>query len=167
MFSWLGSFGESNTHGDGATTIFDFKVNQLTGEEISLADSNYRELQELYSQHSSSGGLEIIAFPCGSFGNQEHDTNEQIQQFADSKGATFPVMGKVECGNTESAHPLFTFLRQKTSGIFGRLIIWNFTKFLCNSEGVPVKRYGPQVSPSLIESDIKRLLSEPNVEKPL
>jgi hypothetical protein len=35
----------------------------------------------------------------------------------------------------------------------------NFAKFLCDADGVPVKRYGPQQSPLSFESDITSLIS--------
>ncbi|CAN0439097.1 unnamed protein product, partial [Hapterophycus canaliculatus] len=37
-------------------------------------------------------------------------------------------------------------------------IKWNFTKFLCDAEGVPVKRFGPTESPFTFEQDIAALL---------
>jgi glutathione peroxidase len=36
---------------------------------------------------------------------------------------------------------------------------WNFTKFLLDREGKPVKRYAPTVEPIYIEGDIIVLLS--------
>lgn len=107
----------------------------------------------------SSKGLEILAFPCNNFGAQEPGSNSDVLKFAKSKGATFPVLGKVECENGDQTHPLFVYLKEKQGGgLLGSALKWNFTKFLCNSEGVPVKRYGPQESPLSFESDIVKLL---------
>jgi glutathione peroxidase-family protein len=35
---------------------------------------------------------------------------------------------------------------------------WNFTKFLIDATGVPVKRYAPIIPPSMIAKDIAREL---------
>jgi len=36
-----------------------------------------------------------------------------------------------------------------------------FTKFLCDKNGVPVKRYGPPTAPSALVADIEALLDAP------
>jgi glutathione peroxidase-family protein len=41
--------------------------------------TNYRELITLYDKYKASG-LEILAFPCNQFGEQEPGTNQEIQQ---------------------------------------------------------------------------------------
>mmetsp|Transcript_3742 Transcript_3742/g.5801 ORF Transcript_3742/g.5801 Transcript_3742/m.5801 type:complete len:126 (-) Transcript_3742:243-620(-) len=115
----------------------------------------------LYEKYSSRG-LEILAFPCNRFGQQEPGTNEEILDFARGKGATFPILGKIDCGSVEGvSHPLFLFLTSRMgNGILGGAIKWNFTKFLCDSDGVPIKRYGPPQSPLSFEKDIETLLSK-------
>jgi glutathione peroxidase len=121
---------------------------------------NYSELQKLYEKYSDKG-LEIFAFPCNNFGKQEPGTNLEVASFASSKGATFPLFGKVECENYDKTHPLFQFLRNSLSGgILGQSIKWNFTKFLCDANGVPKKRFGPQTNPMSFENDIKELIGE-------
>lgn len=55
--------------------------------------------------------MEILGFPCNNFNNQEPGTNKEIQKFARLQGATFRVMGKLECENGKKTHPLFKFLR--------------------------------------------------------
>jgi glutathione peroxidase-family protein len=60
--------------------------------------------------------LEILAFPCNNFGGQEPGTNEEIQSFAISKGAKFPVLGKVECDNGDKTIPLYQFLKEAVPG---------------------------------------------------
>ena len=115
--------------------------------------------------HSESG-LEILAFPCNNFGGQEPGTIQEILDFARHKsGATFPIFGKLQCDNKESTHPLYQFLMAKApqqgwSGWIGRGLKWNFAKFLCDAEGVPVQRYLPTVFPLGIETDIKKLLDQ-------
>ena len=104
-------------------------------------------------------GLEILAFPCNNFGGQEPGSNAQIHSFAKSKGANFPILGKIECENGDQTAPVYSFLRNSVKcGMLGQSLKWNFTKFLCDADGVPVKRYGPTDSPMSFEKDIKKIL---------
>jgi len=112
----------------------------------------------------SSQGLEILAFPCNNFGSQEPGTNQEIELFAtEKKGATFPVFGKLECEHSDPAqtHPLYQYLKTSVpAGITGQGLKWNFAKFLCDENGVPVDRYLPITSPFKIEKDIVDLLAK-------
>lgn len=48
--------------------------------------------------------------------------------FAQSRGATFPLFGKVDV-NGEHTAPLFAYLKDSVeNGIFGTFVKWNFTK---------------------------------------
>jgi len=38
-----------------------------------------------------------------------------------------------------NAHPIYKFLKDKLPGFLGKRIKWNFTKFLIDRTGVPVK----------------------------
>ena len=105
--------------------------------------------------------MEIFAFPCNNFANQEPGTNAEIKQFAADKGAKYPVFGKLECDNGLKTHPVYDYLKSSLSGgILGSGLKWNFAKFLCDANGVPVKRYLPTNSPLSIEQDIKDLLAK-------
>ena len=42
-------------------------------------------------------------------------------------------------------------------------LTWNFTKFLCDSNGVPVKRFNPKENPLSFETAIQELLATPIV----
>ena len=51
------------------------------------------------------------------------------------------------------------FLVAEKPGFLGsKRIKWNFTKFLIDKEGRPLKRYAPQDKPESIEADIQRAL---------
>jgi glutathione peroxidase-family protein len=104
-------------------------------------------------------GLEILAFPCNQFGRQEPKSNAEVKAFAESKGATFPLFEKINV-NGSRAHPIYTFLRAKIGGIMGSSIKWNFTKFLCDRNGVPIERYSPPTKPSDMKNDILELLNK-------
>eukprot|EP01039_Chlorochromonas_danica_P002196 gene2196-2396_t len=161
-------------------SIFEFTVNSIDdGEPIELSafrgkkaylvvnvaskcgltDTNYAELQELYEKLSPQG-LEILAFPCNNFGNQEPGNGQEILSYArEVKAATFPVLGKLECDHGEQTHPLYAYLKTSLDGgLLGSGLKWNFAKFLCDANGVPVQRFGPLTSPSAIEQHILPLL---------
>jgi len=118
----------------------------------------YQGLQTLYQQHQAKG-LEILAFPCNQFKQQESGSDEEIKQFCELHfNTTFPLFSKVEV-NGDDAHPLFNYLKTQAPGLLGsKGIKWNFTKFLINREGVVIKRYAPSTKPEDIEVDIKKLL---------
>jgi len=115
-------------------------------------------MQILYTKYAAQG-FEILAFPCNQFGKQEPGTNQQIKEFVASKGATFPIFDKIDV-NGKNTHPLFLFLRKELKGTLGSSVKWNFTKFLCDRTGKPVKRFGPPTKPLSFEQDIVDLLAK-------
>ena len=118
----------------------------------------YHELQALYDEFHNQG-LEILGFPCNQFGGQEPGNAEQIQVFCNTKfGVTFPVFHKTDVNGLHT-HPLFEYLKSAAPGLLGtEAIKWNFTKFLIDRNGLPVKRYASTTSPKNISEDIKKLL---------
>ena len=120
--------------------------------------SQYKELQDLYVKYHSQG-LEIFAFPCNQFGGQEPGTPQQIEAFCSTRfGVTFPVYQKTDV-NGSNTHPLFEYLKTAAPGLLGtEAIKWNFTKFLVNRNGLPVKRFASASSPASISADIEKLL---------
>ncbi|CAL5994906.1 Glutathione_peroxidase [Hexamita inflata] len=117
----------------------------------------YKGLQELYSKYQAQG-FTIIGFPCNQFGKQEPGDRLVIHQCQQDFGVSFPIMHKIEV-NGENADPIYKYLKQEQSGIFGLDgIKWNFTKFLINRQGQVVKRFAPTDKPEDIEQDIMKLL---------
>lgn len=58
--------------------------------------------------------------------------------------------------NGSNALPVFEYAKTALPGLCGTTNIkWNFTKFLFDSTGVPVKRYGPNDSPFSFENDVR------------
>jgi len=123
-----------------------------------LTDVHYLQLQGIYNELHDQG-LEILAFPCNQFGRQEPKSNAEIKVFAQNKGATFPLFEKIYV-NGSKAHPIYTFLRAKIGGIMGSSIKWNFTKYLCDRNGIPIERYSPPTKPSDMKNDIIELLKK-------
>lgn len=118
----------------------------------------YSELQELYSKFRDSG-FEVLAFPCNQFGSQEPGTDKEISEFCDLKfNISFPLFKKVDV-NGENTHPVYKYLKEELPGILGsKNIKWNFTKFLVDKNGKPVKRYAPKDKPMSFANDIEELL---------
>lgn len=157
-------------------TIHEFTAANIAGKEISLADykgkvvlvvntaskcgftPQFAGLEALYEKYKDRG-LVILGFPCNQFGAQEPGTSDQIQEFCQlNYGVKFPMFGKIDV-NGSGAHPLFKFLTSEKPGILGiEAIKWNFTKFLVDKNGNPVKRYAPNTEPKDIASDIEKLL---------
>lgn len=157
-------------------SIYNFKANLISGEEISLSDykgklllivntaskcgftPQYAGLEGLYAEFKERG-LEILAFPCNQFLNQEPLSDNQIAEFCSlDYGVSFPVFQKIEV-NGKNAHPLFKFLKKALPGVLGsQSIKWNFTKFLVDRSGKPIHRYAPATRPEEIKSDLEKYL---------
>ena len=118
----------------------------------------YKGLQDLYSKYFNQG-FEILGFPCNQFGSQEPGTDQEIVEFCNiNYDVTFPLFSKIEV-NGPSAHPLFSFLTSDKPGLLGtKAIKWNFTKFLINRNGEPVKRFSSKTAPKEISLEILDLL---------
>jgi glutathione peroxidase len=163
---------------DTITSIYDFTVNQLDGTPDSMASfrgkvllivntasecgftPQYKGLEEIYQKYHDQG-FEVLGFPCNQFGAQEPGTNQDIKNFCSANyGVKFPLFAKIEV-NGENTHPLYRFLKEARRGLLGtQRIKWNFTKFLVERDGVPLKRYSPQDKPENIARDIERLLAK-------
>lgn len=112
------------------------------------------ELEALYGNYSNRNpGLRVLAFPCNQFKNQEPGTDAEIEEHVRSTySVTFDLFSKIRV-NGGRAHPLWKFLTQN-----GGAILWNFTKFLVDKDGVVIKRFEPHEPPSSMEDDIRKLL---------
>jgi glutathione peroxidase len=117
----------------------------------------FEGLEKLYQDYKDKG-LVILGFPCNQFGSQEPLSNEVMTETCKiNHGVSFPLFEKTEV-NGKDAHSVFKYLKRKLGGFFGSRIKWNFTKFLVDTEGRPVKRFSPVTKPDSIEPYIKKLL---------
>lgn len=157
-------------------SIYNHTINSLQGKEINFADfkdkvmlivntaskcgftPQYEGLQKLHETYKDQG-LVIIGFPCNQFGNQEPGNATEISENClVNYGVSFLITEKIEV-NGPNTHPIFKFLKESIPGILGTEDIkWNFTKFLIDKKGVPIKRFAPTVEPSEMEGEIKELL---------
>ena len=117
----------------------------------------FEGLERLYMDYKDKGFV-ILGFPCNQFGHQEPLTNDVMEQTCKlNHGVTFPLFEKIDV-NGPGTHPVFRYLKKRLGGLFGRRIKWNFTKFLIDAEGNPVRRFSPVTKPEAIEPKIKALL---------
>ncbi|OWR32961.1 glutathione peroxidase [Saccharibacillus sp. O23] len=157
-------------------SVYDYEARTSKGEEVKLSDyrgkvvlivntaskcgftPQFQGLQELYDKYHDRG-LEILGFPSNQFMEQDPGSNEEILEFCQlNYGVKFPMFEKTDVKG-DNAHPLFRYLSDEAPGLMGsKSVKWNFTKFLIDKEGKPVKRFAPQTSPDQLEKDIEKLL---------
>ncbi len=157
--------------------VYDFSARTIDGEDQSLAryrgqpllivnvasqcgfTPQYTGLEALY-QKFRDRGLGVLGFPCDQFGHQEPGDEAQIRDFcARNYAVSYPMFAKIEV-NGPGAHPLYRFLKHARPGILGfEAVKWNFTKFLVDGDGLPVKRFAPADKPETLEPPIERLLT--------
>lgn len=152
-------------------SIYNFKAKTLQGKEIDFSNfknkillivntaskcgftPQYEGLEKLYQQYKDQNFV-VLAFPCNQFNNQEPGDSSSIKNNClINYGVSFPVFEKVDV-NGKNAHPLFTFLKAKLPGLITNSIKWNFTKFLIDAEGNPIKRFAPFTKPEKINTYI-------------
>lgn len=158
--------------------IYIFNAKTLQGKEVSMKDfegktvlvvntaskcgltPQYEGLEELYKKYKDDG-LVILGFPCNQFGKQEPGDEKSISEGCLlNYGVSFPMFSKVEV-NGAGAHPMYKFLKKRLPGIFGtQSVKWNFTKFLIDKNGEPLKRFAPTTNPKDLEKDIEKLLKK-------
>lgn len=156
-------------------TIYDYKVRDAEGKKISLKNyegkvllivntatgcgftPQYEGLQDLYEKYQEEG-FEILDFPCNQFMNQAPGSEEEIEDFCQSRyGVTFKMFQKI-CVNGEKEEPLYTYLKSQKGGVLGNRIKWNFTKFLVDRNGNVLERFAPTTTPEKIDEKVKELL---------
>ena len=117
----------------------------------------YEGLEELYQKYIDQG-LVILGFPCNQFGNQEPGDEKSISEGClINYGVSFPMFAKIEV-NGDGAHPIYNYLKKELPGFLGGRIKWNFTKFLVDANGEPVKRFAPTSSPEKINKYLSKIL---------
>lgn len=166
-------FAKENT-----MSIYDFKVKDINGKEISMSKykdkvllivnvaskcgftSQYEGLEKLHAKYKNQDFM-VLGFPSNQFANQEPGTNEEIKEFCTlTFGVKFDMFSKIDV-NGENEHPLYTYLKNEASGILGtQSIKWNFTKFLVDKNGKVIDRYGSTTEPLDIEPKIQELLKK-------
>ena len=156
-------------------TFYRFTAKSLQGEEVPMANykgkvvlvvntaskcgltPQYEGLEKLYATYKDKG-LVVLGFPCNQFANQEPGDEKSLSEGCLlNYGVTFPIFAKIDV-NGPDAHPIFQYLKNKLRGTLGKRLKWNFTKFLIDAEGKPVKRFSPVTKPEKMEQHIRKLL---------
>lgn len=110
--------------------VFDFKVKDAEGKEVSLTDylgkvmlivntatgcgltPQYEALEALYEKYKDKGFV-ILDFPCNQFLEQAPGTIDEINEFCTlNYGTTFPRFAKIAV-NGDEADPLFKWLKSQ------------------------------------------------------
>ena len=143
-------------------SVYSFTMKTIQGETKPLADykgkgllivntaskcgftPQYKSLEALYERYKDKG-FEILAFPANNFMGQEPGTDDQIQQFCSLKfHTTFPLFSKISVKGRDM-DPLYKYLTTESG--FNGDISWNFNKFLIDSDGKVVARFGSPTDP--------------------
>ena len=155
--------------------FYEFTALSLQGKEISMSayegktilvvntaskcgfTPQFEGLEKLYEKYKDRGVV-ILGFPCNQFANQEPGDEKSIAEGCLlNYGVTFPMFSKIEV-NGENAHPIYKYLKKQLGSFWGSRIKWNFTKFLIDANGKPVKRFAPVIKPEEIDKYLEEFL---------
>lgn len=118
----------------------------------------FEGLEKLYQKYREKEFV-ILGFPCNQFANQEPGDEKSISEGCLlNYGVTFPMFAKVDV-NGENAHEIFKYLTKELKGFLGGKIKWNFTKFLVDNNGKPVKRFSPTTKPEEIDKYLEKIFN--------
>ncbi len=156
--------------------FYQFEAKSLQGKLVSMNDfkgkivlvvntaskcgltPQFKGLENLYQNYKDKE-LVILGFPCNQFANQEPGDEKSISEgCVINYGVSFPMFAKINV-NGENAHPLYKYLKKELKGTLGSKIKWNFTKFLIDPNGKPIKRFAPTTKPEKIEKYIQAILN--------
>ncbi|HTM66608.1 MAG TPA: glutathione peroxidase [Flavipsychrobacter sp.] len=161
MFSFLFAGAPK---GDVPKSIYDFKVDGLTGGTIDFSTFHgkkilivntaskcgntpqYEELETLYEKYKDK--LVIVGFPANDFLRQEPGSNEEIAAFCKKNyGVTFPMAAKITVKGKKMA-PIYQWLTNEDyNGFKSSSVKWNFQKYLIDENGNLVAVFAPGVKP--------------------
>jgi len=110
-----------------SANLYDIPVRRIDGKDASLSDykgkvmlivnvaskcgltPQYTDLEKVYETYRDQG-LVVLGFPANEFAGQEPGSNEEIQQFCQSKySVQFPLFEKIVVKG-EGQHPLYNAL---------------------------------------------------------
>ena len=164
VIALLISFAASTKKQTGATSVYDFKLQTLEGEEITLEKykgkkllivnvaskcgftPQYKNLEALYEKYKEK--IVVIGFPANNFLGQEPGNAQEIREFCTKNyGVTFPMMQKISVKGKDM-HPLYQYLsNKKENGVCNDSPSWNFCKYLIDENGKLIKFFGSKTDP--------------------
>jgi len=158
-----GAPAEPPTPPAGATSVLTGRAPLIDGTEQALSayagqvvlvvntasrcgyTSQYEGLQEIYADYRDRG-FTVLAFPSNDF-KQELGSDAEVKEFCSLDfGVEFPLFARSAVTGPE-ANPVFAALPAAPDGV-GAPPEWNFTKYLLDREGRPVRRFDPNVEPT-------------------
>ena len=143
----------------------DVKMDMYKGKTILVVNTaskcgftpQLKGLEQLYQKYQNRNFV-ILGFPCNQFANQEPGDEKSISEgCVVNYGVTFPMFSKIAV-NGRKAHPIYQYLKGELNGTFGSRIKWNFTKFLIDSNGKPIKRFSPYTKPEKIDRYLEKII---------
>ncbi len=162
----------------GEKTVYDFKVKNIDGKEVSLSQykgkvllfvnvasmcgntPQYKDIENLYKKYSDKG-LVVLGFPANNFMGQEPGSDKEIKEFCTREYAvTFPMFSKISVKGGNQA-PLYKYLTSKAeNGVADAEVTWNFQKILVGKDGKFIKSISPRtsVNDASVISDIEKAL---------
>lgn len=151
----------------------DFDLNYSTGDSYNLKDyedyvilivntatgcglaPQFEELESLYQKYKDQKFV-VLGFPSNQFKQEDANDEEMATTCKRNFGVSFPLNETISVNGKDTA-PIFNWLKEEQTGI-GKMIKWNFTKFLIDREGNVVERFGPPTKPLSFEKKIVDLL---------
>lgn len=156
--------------------FYEFKAKNIYGQEVSMSaykgktvivvntaskcgfTPQFEGLEQLYQKYKDKGVV-ILGFPCNQFANQEPgDEKSILNGCVVDYNISFPMFAKVDV-NGDTAHPIYKYLKNELKGLFGGVVKWNFTKFVIDANGNPIKRFSPFNKPEEIDKYLQTLLN--------
>ena len=142
-------FFKSNALASYDKFFFDFKINDISGNELNLNDyrnkvillvntasycgftKQYDDLQKLWDKYKNKN-LIVLGIPSNSF-NQEKKTSNEVKNFCEVNfNITFPLTSIYDVKG-DNAHEIYKWAKKN----YGKSSIpkWNFHKILINKDG--------------------------------
>ncbi len=159
VVSFITSLFSSSQKRSVSNSIYDFKVNSLSGKEVDFAEfrgkklllvntaskcgftPQYKGLEKIHRQFRDK--VTVLGFPANNFLHQEPGSNQQIAEFCEiNYGVTFQLFDKISVRGKDQ-HPLYQWLEAKT----GKRPDWNFAKYMVNEDGTEVTFFKAGVDP--------------------
>ncbi len=154
-----------STPAANGSSFFDFAVNSLEGEPVSLAQfrgkkiivlnvaskcgytPQYADWEKFYAENKDE--VVVLGFPCNDFMGQEPGSATQIAEFCQKNyGVTFPMFEKVHVKGSEKA-PIYQWLTDPAqNGWNSQEPSWNFCKYLINEKGELTHFFASKVTPA-------------------
>ncbi|MEO6758930.1 MAG: glutathione peroxidase [Saprospiraceae bacterium] len=147
------------------TTFYDFTVNDLDGNPVSLEQfrgkkivvlntasqcgytPQYADWEAFYEANQDK--VVVLGFPCNDFGGQEPGSSHDISTFCTQNyGITFPMFEKLDVKGPNKA-PLYKWLTSPfQNGWNSQEPTWNFCKYVLDENGTLIKFFDSPVKPN-------------------